>query len=30
MAVIMGAEADRYRQVLKKYPPVTKIGFDGK
>ena len=29
MMVPLGAEATRYQEVLKKYPPKIKIGFDG-
>jgi len=28
VAVMLGAELDRYKQVLKKFPPQSKIGFD--
>jgi len=27
MAVVLGAEAQRYQGVLKKFPPKFKIGF---
>jgi arylsulfatase A-like enzyme len=29
MAVVLGAEAARYQEVLKKYPPKVKVGFGG-
>ncbi len=29
VAVMIGAEADRYKEVLKKFPPQSKIGFEG-
>lgn len=29
LAVTIGAEADRYWKVLKKFPPNTKVGFQG-
>jgi len=29
MPVAIGAEATRYQEVLKKYPPEFKIGFSG-
>ena len=29
IAVMIGAEIDRYKAVLKKFPPQSKIGFDG-
>ena len=29
MMVPLGVEANRYQEVLKKYPPELKIGFGG-